>query len=117
MCPGSNKLGVFLDETSSSGILFAVVTFMRHRRGIVGKESGRLAGRVPEAEQPLPATSKGRHSLLHGMQHGAPQELLQPCGTPAFRKIASELSSPAFAAASGVMSFVRPKTSTLSASL
>jgi hypothetical protein len=40
----------------------------------------------------------------------------QPSGTPALRKTASELSRPAFAAASGVMSFVRPKTSTLSAS-
>ena len=41
---------------------------------------------------------------------------LQPWGTPALRNTASELSRPAFAAASGVMSFVRPKTSTLSAS-
>ena len=42
--------------------------------------------------------------------------LFQLSGTPALRKTASELSRPAFAAASGVMSFVRPKTSTLSAS-
>ena len=42
---------------------------------------------------------------------------LQPSETPALRKTASELSRPVFAAACGVMSFVRPKTSTLSASL
>jgi hypothetical protein len=42
---------------------------------------------------------------------------LHASGTPALRKTASELSRPAFAAASGVMSLVRPKTSTLSASL
>jgi len=42
---------------------------------------------------------------------------LQPSEIPALRKTASELSRPAFAAASGVMSFVLPKTSTLSASL
>lgn len=86
-----------------------------NRRGL--QKILRKPSSVTEPRRAVRYSMTGRRSDRLRERLGCRCLTLQPSGTLALRKIASELSRPVFAAASGVMSFVRPKTSTLSASL